>query len=84
MIFFSIASWNSGGGGRSTARKRKGDTTVLISALETIIIVVNGALEMRASIDIETRFLVFPCVWTNEYLLGLYSELALKGGEHDT
>jgi hypothetical protein len=84
MIFFSIASWNNGGGGRSTARKRKGDTTVLISALEIIIIVANGSLEIHASIDVETGFLIFPCVGANEYLLGFYSEFALKGGEHDT
>lgn len=31
IIFFSTASWNRGGGGRSTARKRKGDTEVFNS-----------------------------------------------------
>lgn len=30
-MFFSMTSWNRGGGGRSTARKRKGDTVVLMS-----------------------------------------------------
>jgi hypothetical protein len=31
MIFFSIASWNSGGGGRSTARNKNGELELLIS-----------------------------------------------------
>lgn len=31
MMFFSIVSWNKGGGGRSMARKRKGETLDLIS-----------------------------------------------------
>jgi hypothetical protein len=30
-MFFSIASWNNGGGGKSTARKRNGDTVDLMS-----------------------------------------------------
>ena len=30
-MFFSTASWNSGGGGRSTARNKNGDVNVLIS-----------------------------------------------------
>jgi hypothetical protein len=33
MMFFSIESWNSGGGGRSTARKRKGDIFDLMSGI---------------------------------------------------
>jgi hypothetical protein len=37
IIFFSIASWNRGGGGRSTARKRKGDTVVLIAKEQSIL-----------------------------------------------
>jgi hypothetical protein len=31
MIFFSTESWKSGGGGRSTARTRNGDTVDVIS-----------------------------------------------------
>lgn len=31
IIFFSIESWKRGGGGRSTARKRNGDTFDLMS-----------------------------------------------------
>ncbi len=31
MIFFSTESWNKGGGGKSMAKKRKGDTDVLDS-----------------------------------------------------
>lgn len=31
MIFFSTASWNNGGGGRSTARNMKGEDVDLIS-----------------------------------------------------
>lgn len=30
-MFFSTESWNSGGGGRSTARYKNGDTAVFIS-----------------------------------------------------
>jgi len=37
-MFFSTESWNSGGGGRSTARKRKGDTVGLMSAWNRISI----------------------------------------------
>jgi len=33
MIFFSIASWNKGGGGKSMAKKRNGETEVLDSRL---------------------------------------------------
>jgi hypothetical protein len=32
MMFFSIASWNRGGGGRSIARKRNGETVDFISS----------------------------------------------------
>jgi len=32
MIFFSTESWKSGGGGKSTAKKRNGDTFDLISS----------------------------------------------------
>ena len=39
MMFFSTASWNKGGGGKSTAKKRKGDTVDLIS----IVCIVNSA-----------------------------------------
>src|ERR1700761_1619624 len=31
MIFFSTTSWNIGGGGRSTARSKKGVSVVLVS-----------------------------------------------------
>lgn len=31
MMFFSTASWNNGGGGKSTAKNRNGDTVDLIS-----------------------------------------------------
>ena len=37
MIFFSIASWNKGGGGKSMARKRNGETEVLDSKQNKII-----------------------------------------------
>lgn len=30
-MFFSTASWNKGGGGKSTARNRNGDTDVFVS-----------------------------------------------------
>lgn len=33
-MFFSTASWNRGGGGKSTARNRNGDVAVLISEVE--------------------------------------------------
>ena len=34
MMFFSTESWKSGGGGRSRARKRKGEVVVLMSGFQ--------------------------------------------------
>lgn len=33
IIFFSTESWNNGGGGKSTAKKRNGDVVDLISEI---------------------------------------------------
>jgi hypothetical protein len=40
MMFFSTASWKSGGGGRSSARKRNGEELVLISVAHDRISVI--------------------------------------------
>ena len=61
IMFFSTASWNNGGGGRSTARNRNGDTVVLISVVVPLTkstAMADGDLGARTSIDIEPRFLV--------------------------
>lgn len=59
MIFFSIASWNNGGGGRSTARNRKGDVDVLISNEgSTLVSDISDRMQIIVtSIDVEPGFL---------------------------
>ena len=83
MMFFSTESWNSGGGGKSTARNRNGDTADFISeiARELCQLSVTGRF---TSIDVEAGLLIASEVRAHHNLLRLHSHLALKRGEDDT
>jgi hypothetical protein len=82
-MFFSIESWNSGGGGRSTARNRKGDTVDLMSARNRINIYRQRREGQLTSIYIKHGSLVFTCVSTNEDLLSLQLEFSLERRENN-
>lgn len=83
-MFFSTESWKRGGGGRSTAKKRNGDTVVLISVRQTSAIINVHSREQFTAIDIETRLLATLGFWSYENLLRFHSELALEGSEDNT
>lgn len=51
MMFFSTASWNSGGGGRSTARNRNGVLALLISVPFTVRSVVRYQPQREMHLD---------------------------------
>ena len=85
IIFFSTVSWKSGGGGKSTARKRKGDVVALISANERGKISLHeDEAQGHASVNVKYWSLVFRCIGANNNLLSLRTDLPLKGGEDDT
>jgi hypothetical protein len=78
-MFFSTASWKSGGGGRSTARNKKGDTDVLMSVAMGQSLIALDQLGTDTSINIKTRFLFLFSVWPYEDLLSFHTDFPLKG-----
>jgi len=66
IIFFSTESWKRGGGGRSTARKRNGDTFDLISMCERDLKSVNKSVAGKIAANLDryqikaSRFLPHP------------------------
>jgi hypothetical protein len=85
MMFFSTASWKRGGGGKSTARNRKGDVVAFISAKRRCEVLLHGyETQGHASVNVKYWFLVFRCIGTNDDLLSLRTDLSLKGGEDNT
>lgn len=57
MIFFSTASWNNGGGGRSTARNRNGDAEALISVGQFVMCACLRIVATLTSINVKPGFL---------------------------
>src|ERR1700730_7120660 len=85
MMFFSTASWKRGGGGRSTARNRKGDVVALISATRGFkALPYNDEGQVLASVDVKYWLLIFGRIGANDNVLGLRTDLSLKGGEYNT
>jgi hypothetical protein len=82
MMFFSTASWKRGGGGKSTARNRKGDVVAFISEKRKYkVMSCSKEAWGHASVNVKYWFLVFRCIGTNDDLLSLRPDLPLEGGE---
>lgn len=77
-MFFSTESWNSGGGGKSTARNRKGDTFDLISDYTHQSRVEDVFMQKLTSINVKLGSLILACIGTNENMLRLHSQLTLE------
>lgn len=86
IMFFSNASWNNGGGGRSTARKRNGDTVDLSSdgRKSQIGMSIIHDLSVQTSVNIEFRLFVSSFVRAYEDLLRLHAKLSLESREDYT
>lgn len=82
-MFFSTASWNSGGGGKSTARNKNGDTADLISEIARELCQLS-VMGHGTSINVEAGLFIAPEVRAHHYMLRFHSHLALKRREDDT
>jgi len=59
MMFFSTESWNKGGGGKSIAKKRKGDTNVLDSKDGIRLLMVVGVFDLSIHTAIDVKLCSF-------------------------
>lgn len=83
IMFFSTASWNKGGGGKSIARNRNGETEVLES--KQVSQTIRMSCETRhTAVDVELRPFTLSGIRPDHYLLCLQPQLALKGLENYT
>ena len=83
MMFLSTASWNKGGGGRSSARNKYGDVEVLSSILNVRTYREIFCIGITP-VNVKMGFHFLSRIWSDENLLGFDSKLALECLKDDT